>query len=396
MSQRVAIVGVGQTEFKGRWPEISEVELVNRAVRAALDNAELTIEDIDAVVIGNMELFEGNYLVDMWLTEGDGAYLKSGMKVQSGGTSGSTVCTTIFDFAAAGLFRTVLGVAYEKQDEGSSDASLRGVFEDVFFDVGGGGRSAVTAFQGVALDMLQRQSITEEHVAQVRVKQAECALKNPHAHLRRRLTVDDVLNSRVLSWPVRLLHCCPTSVGACAVIAAPEERAKKISRNPAWVVDWATVRGGLSPPIGAIGQAFRVGPLGPLWVWSVEQAALKLYRRNGITNPRQQFDVIEAYDMSTWHEIEWYERLHLCERNEAWKLVEEGATALGGDIPVNPSGGVISTNAIGASAMQRIAEAAIQIRGQGGERQVPDANTALAISAGGDNYSAAVLLKRSL
>ena len=122
MSERIAIVGVGQTEFKSRWLEISQTEMVNLAVRRALENAQITMKDIDAVIIGNMELFEGNYLVDMWMTEGDGAFMKSGMKVQTGGSTGSTICCTVFDHAATGLFNTVLGIGFEKQDEGSSDA----------------------------------------------------------------------------------------------------------------------------------------------------------------------------------------------------------------------------------------------------------------------------------
>jgi acetyl-CoA C-acetyltransferase len=133
-----------------------------------------------------------------------------------------------------------------------------------------------------------------------------------------------------------------------------------------------------------------------MWAFGVEKSSAKLYKRNGITNPRKELDVVEVYDMSTWNEAEWYERMRLCEKNGAGKLIDEGATTLNGDIPVNPSGGVTSTNAIGASAMQRIAEAAIQIRGEGGERQVPNVKTALAVTAGGDSYSSAVLLKRSL
>ena len=100
MSERIAVVGVGQTEFKSRWPTISQVEMVNLAVKRALENAHLTIKEIDAVFVGNMELFEGNYQVDMWLTEGDGAYLKSGMKIQTGGSTGSSICTSLHPLPA--------------------------------------------------------------------------------------------------------------------------------------------------------------------------------------------------------------------------------------------------------------------------------------------------------
>ncbi len=396
MPEKIAVIGVGQTEFKSKWPEVSQVDLVRLSVKRALENAHMTIKDIDAVFVGNMELFEGNYQVDMWLTEGSGAYLKSGMKIQTGGSTGGAVCTTVFDHAASGLFRAVLGVAYEKQDEGSSDASLRSVTEDTFFDITNGARGAGPAMSELARDMLERGSVTEEQIASLRVQESENASRNPHAHLRKRLSIDEVMTSRHLIPPLRLLHMCPTSVGACAVIVAPENYAKKFCPNPAWVVDWVTIHGGIQPPLGHLGDKLAKSELGPLWAFGVEQASLKLYEKCRITDPRRQIDVIEVYNMSTWHEAEWYERMHLCEKNQAGRLIEEGATALEGDIPVNPSGGVVSTNAIGASAMQRIAEAAIQVRNEGRARQVENVRKAMAVTAGGDSYSAAALLSKSL
>lgn len=396
MTERIAVIGVGQTEFKGKWPEISQVELVNLAVKRALENAGMTIKDIDAVFVGNMELFEGIYQADMWLTEGSGAYLKSGMKIQTGGSTGSSVCTTLFDHAATGMYKAVMGIGFEKQDEGSSDASLRSISEDTFFDIANGGRGAGPAMSEMAQDMLERKAVTEEHIAKIRVQAAENASRNPYAHLRKKLTIEEVLNSPYLIPPLRLLHMCPTSVGACAMIVAPESTAKKLSANPAWVIDWVTVHGGIQPILGHLGVYLAKSELGPLFAYGVEQASLKLYKRCGIANPRKEIDVVEVYNMSSWHEAEWYERMRLCGKNEAGKLIDEGATALDGDIPVNPSGGVVSTNAIGASAMQRFAEAAIQIRGEGGERQVPGVKTALAVTAGGDSYSAAALFKKSL
>ena len=208
MAERIAIVGIGQTEFKSRWVEISQVELVNLAVRRALENAGLTMKDIDVVILGNMELFEGNYLVDMWMTEGDGAYMKSGMKVQTGGTTGSTVCTSVFDHAASGLFNAVLGIGFEKQDEGSSDASLRSISEDTFFNIDEGGRGAGPAMAELAIDMLERRAVTEEQIAKLRVKSSECAARNPYAHLRKKLSFEEVINSRYLIPPLRLWHMC--------------------------------------------------------------------------------------------------------------------------------------------------------------------------------------------
>jgi len=202
MSERVAIVGVGQVAGKRRRPDVSEVELVNEAVRAALEDAELTIKDIDVVIEGNMEFFEGTVFTDQWLVEGLGSYLKSGMKVNSAGDTGATVFTTGVSHAASGLFNTVLIVGFEKQDEGAyGGIGMRS--EDAFFNIAGGSGRAIGSMWSTAMSVLDRKSATEEHIARVRVKEAECARRNPYAHLRLNLTVEDVMDSEVVIWPLR-------------------------------------------------------------------------------------------------------------------------------------------------------------------------------------------------
>ena len=229
MSERVAIVGVGITEHKSKWPERSQVEIVNEAVRLALEDAQLTMKDIDATITGNMELFEGIYHVDMWMTEGDGAYLKGGMKINTGGTVGASTFFTAVEHAGSGLFNAVLAVGWEKQDEGSSAYGLRTVYENPFLTVVAPSRAgAAIVFSNWAQDMLARKSVTEEQIAKLRVQASENASKNPKAHLRKILTVEEVMNSPFLIAPtVRYLHMCPTSIGAVALIIAPEKEAKK-------------------------------------------------------------------------------------------------------------------------------------------------------------------------
>jgi acetyl-CoA C-acetyltransferase len=397
MPERVAIVGVGETAGKRRRPEISEVELVNEAVRAALEDAQLTIKDIDVAIVANMEFFEGTAFTDQWLVEGMGSYMKSGMKVNSAGDTGATVFSTGVAHAASGLFNTVLCVGFEKQDEGAyGGIGMRS--EDPFFNIAGGSGRAIGSMWSTAVAVLDRKSATEEHIARVRVKEAECGRRNPYAHLKLNLTVDEVMNSEVVIAPLRFLHICPTSVSSCAVIVAPEQIAKKITRKPVWIKDYECVHGGMQPRIGEPWLcAGSVYPTGTQFRWGVERCSERLYKRNGITNPRKQIDVIESYSPSTWHEVDYYEAIKLCEPGEAWKLIEEEATWPHGDIPVDPSGGVVSTNAIGATGLHRIAEAAIQVRGDGNERQVPgDVNLALAYAQGADQFCTMVLLNKTL
>jgi acetyl-CoA C-acetyltransferase len=397
MSERVAIVGIGETAGKRRRPEVSEVELVNEAARAALSDAGLTIKDIDAVITGNMEFFEGAAFPDQWLVEGAGSYLKSGMRVNAAGDTGATIFTTAVAHAASGLFGTVLAIGFEKQDEGAyGGIGMRS--EDPFFNIAGGSGRAIGGMWSMAISLLNRKSCTEEQVARVRVKEAECGRRNPYAHLKLTLTVQDVMNSEVVIAPLRFLHICSTSVSSCAVILAPEQQARKISAKPVWVKDYECVHGGMQPRMGEPWLcAGLVYPTGPQWRWGVHQAAIRIYKRNGITNPRKQLDLIETYSPSTWHEVDSYENLQLCEPGQAWKLIEEQATWPGGDIPVDPSGGVMSTNAIGATGLHRIANAALQIRGDAGERQVPKkVNQALAYAMGADQFGTVILLNKTL
>jgi len=397
MAERVAVIGVGQTPGKRVREDVSEVELVNEAVRAALDDAGLTIKDVDVVISGNMEFFEGTFYTDQWLVEGLGAYGKSGMKVNAAGDTGGTIFTTAVAHAASNLFRTVLAVGFEKQDEGAyGGIGMRS--EDSFIDIAGGSGRAIGAMWGTAVSVMDRKSATEELIAKVRVKEAECGLRNPYSHLKLKISEKDVLNSDIVAWPLRFLHICPTSVSSCAVIVAPEREAKRLSNKPVWVKDYYCIHSGLQPRMGEPWlNAGTVFPTGPQFRWGVEQAAIALYRRNGINNPRKQLDLIESYSPSTWHEVDYYEALKLCEPGEAWKLIEEEATWPGGDIPFDLSGGVVSTNAIGATGLHRVAEAVIQIRREGGERQAPkDVKLALTFARGADQFCSAALLSKTL
>jgi acetyl-CoA C-acetyltransferase len=397
MSERVAIVGIGETAGKRRRPEVSQVELVNEAARAALQDAGLTIKDIDVIITGNMEFFEGAAFPDQWLVEGAGSYLKSGLRVNAAGDTGATIFTTAVAHAASGLFGTVLAIGFEKQDEGAyGGIGMRS--EDPFFNIAGGSGRAIGSMWSTAISVLNRKSATEEQVARVRVKEAECGRRNPYAHLKLNLTVQDVMNSEVVIAPLRFLHICSTSVSSCAVILAPEERARKLTGKPVWVKDYECVHGGMQPRMGEPWLcAGLVYPTGPQWGWGVHQAAMRIYKRNGITNPRQQLDLIETYSPSTWHEVDSYENLLLCEPGQAWKLIEEQATWPQGDIPVDPSGGVMSTNAIGATGLHRIANAALQIRRDAGERQVTKkVDQALAYAMGADHFGTVILLNKTL
>ncbi len=391
MANRVAIVGIGQSYFTKRRPDVSGPEMVNEVVRAALADAQLSIKDVEAVFASNMDGFELGHLADHWAVEGSGAFMKPGFRVSTGGTTGGSAFNETFYCVAAGLFRTAVVIGYQKQDEGDTTAAISCAGVPLGYGGAGAPTGAIGAFATSAVAYMKTSGAREEHAGMIRLKADRNACRNPHSHLKLGLkSVEDYLNSRLLVAPIRLLDFCPQSCGACALVLASEEEARKITNKPVWVVDTTTVHQEVFRSGGAF--ASETGELG-----SQEVAATQIYKRNGITDPRKQIDMAELYEPSTWQEMGLYENFFFCEKNKGWTLIEKGITEIEGEFPVNPSGGIIATNAIGASPMVRIAEAALQVRGDAGEHQVPkDVKTAIATGLGGANWTTMVLLKKHL
>lgn len=354
--RRVAIVGVGRTAHRSKRPDVNWAEMFWEAASEAVNDANLKFKDIDTVISGNMELFEGLHRNDMWLSDYIGGYLNSGFRASSGGTTGATVGVTAMELVASGLSDICLGIAGEKQSEGDSRLGLT---------YGAGPMRGTNTAPGGAIFMaaraagayMQRTGCREEHAAMLRLRVDRNACQNPKAHLKLGLkSIEEVLASKYLITPLRLLDMCPTSEGAYAVIVASEEKARKITNKPVWVVDWEVVHT----------QRFTFGFSGETHGIAGEA----IFKRNGITKPRQELSVVEIYDPSTYLQLYLIESIHLCEEGEAWKLEEKGAWDLNSECPVNPSGGVIATNAIGGTALARICEVALELREDCGGYQI--------------------------
>lgn len=384
MANRVAIVGVGRSTQAARRPEVNDAEMINEAVRQALEDAQIDINKVQAVLTNSIDGFDNFYLGDCLLVDGNGAYMKSGMKLHTGGTVGSTGSIAAFNMVASGMFDIVLTIGHQKQERGNSMGTLCAAAPGEVREYVQG---AIGAFAQAAVEYMQNTDAKLEHAAMVRLKADKNACRNPYAHLRLGLkSIEDVAKSPILIWPLRLLDFCPQSCGAAALIVASEKVAKKICKKPVWVADHETVHE-LQSEVVFGGSEEK----------SQQIAAKHIYKRNGITNPAKDIDCFEFYEPSSWEEMYLYEEFFLTEPNTGWKLIEKGITELEGAIPVNPSGGVLATNAIGATAMLRIGEAALQIRGDAGAHQcTKDIKTTLSSGLGGTNWTTLVLLKRSL
>ena len=389
MANRVAIVGIGQTHHTNIRNDVNQPEMAGEAVRAALADAQLSMKKIEAIFFGNMETFEGIFLPDHGMTAEVGACGKPGFKVNTGGTTGGSVVAEGFYMVASGLYDLVLALGFEKQDCGDTTAAITAAALPVWAK--GAATGAIGEFAKQALAYMKTAGAKEEHAAMVRLKADRGACRNEYAHLKLGLQgVEQVLESPYLVWPLRLMDFCPQSSGACALILASERVARKIHKKPVWLVDAEVVHQ----------EPFRAGIFGdPTGTETYTQhvACEKLYTRNGITDVRKQVDMAEIYEPSNWEEMNLYEHLHFCGEGEGWKLIEKGITEIEGEFPVNPSGGVIATNPIGATPVIRVAEAALQVRGDAGEHQATrDIKTALATGLGGPNWTTMFLLKRSM
>ena len=367
MGNRCAVIGVGQTHYTTKRRDVSIAGLVREAALRALEDAGLTFKDIDAVVIGKApDLFEGVMMPEAYLADALGAAGKPMMRVHTAGSVGGSTALVGASLIQGGVHERVLVVAFEKQSESNATWALSTHLPfSASLVVGAGGYFAPHIREYI------RRTGAPEHVGHlVAVKDRLNALKNPYAHLRIPGIDQKMVESTPMLWePIRYLDTCPSSDGACAIVLSSES---KVTGTPAWVHGTAM----RSEPIFRAGRD-AVSPL------AGKDCAADVYRQAGIADPRRQIDVAEVYVPFSWYEPMWLENLGFAAEGEGWKLTESGATALDGDIPWNASGGVLSSNPIGASGLIRFAEAALQVRGMAGEHQVDGARTALGHAYGG-------------
>ena len=374
MGNAVAIIGTGQTRH-GRRQDLCYPELVREAVTAALEDAGITLQDIDGVVLGTMpSMMEGVSSTHFYFAEAMGAIRKPVLKVETCGSTGQSIAHCGFYWVASGMAELVLVVGSEKMSEGDGQATMTTVFDPFFQKTFAAGAPGVFTMQ--SMEWMYRFKIPEEKgreaAAQISVSNHDNAMDNPHAHIRVRVTMEEVMNARIITYPVRLLDVCPASDGACAVIFASERMAKKICKKPAWIKG-----------IGFRGEEFFYGESDKSIWMSATEAAKEAYQQAGIRNPLKELDVAEIYNPFTYQEMIFYECFGFCPRGKAPDYVLKGTFRKGGQLPCCPSGGTLCTNPIGATGLIRLAEAALQVTGKAGARQVDGAKLAMSHAMGG-------------
>jgi acetyl-CoA C-acetyltransferase len=388
-NRNVGIVGVGQSIYSSHREEVNQPEMIHEAVAEALDHAGITMDEIDCVVHGNMELFEMIHQPDLWHMLGAGSYGKETLRVTTGGTTGTTLAAAADHLVASGLHDVVMAIGLEKLQEGHATGGITNMADPLW------GRQLQTgALTGMAAAEVIDE-FGEERAKKVSMKYRiimdQNAMKNEKAHRRLGLELDQLddlaATSPALVGELRMIHMCSQSDGACAMIFASEEKARKLCEQPAWIKDHITVHRE---------EMFAIFGAEP-YATTHRYAAEKLYQRNGIKDPRKEIDLFEMYDPSSWWGVDWLRDFLLLEGDEHLRMIEDDEIAIDGSFPVNPSGGVIASNPIGATAMVRVAEAALQIMGKAGGHQVPKkVNQALASGFGGTMWTVLFLLTREI
>jgi acetyl-CoA C-acetyltransferase len=365
-----AVVGIGQTKHQSTRGDVSMAGLVREAAVRALDDAGMTWADIDAVVVGKApDFFEGVMMPELYLADALGAVGKPLFRVHTAGSVGGSTAIVAAQLVQAGIHERVLTLAFEKQSESEAmwALSLPIPFQPPM-------HAGAGAYFAPHIRSYMARSGAPDHIGiLVALKDRTNALKNPYAHLHEpEITFDSVKDSFMLWDPIRYAETCPSSDGACAMVIAGEAVADRAAKPVAWIRGTAMRS---EPTLSADRDTVlpRAG----------SDCAADVFAQAGITDPRGQIDCVEMYVPFSWFEPMWLENLGFAGPGEGWKLVEDGVTQLDGDLPVNMSGGVLSSNPIGASGMLRFAEAALQVRGMAGEHQVAGARTALGHAYGG-------------
>ena len=360
----VAVVGVNMIKF-GRYPDKDVVRLASEASIAALKDAGCTINDVEVVVSGN--LYQSNAMVGQRIMKEIGATGVPVINVANACATGSTAFRDAWMSVASGAYDVALAVGSEQMGK----MGLLG---------GGGGGDRAYSTEGVmgtglmpgvfgqaGVEHMRKYGTTQEQFAKIAVKNHKHSLGNPYAQYQRETPLEDVLNARPIAWPNTLYMCCPTGDGAAAAVLMSAEKAKQYTTNPTWVAASVLTSDPYqerNPTMYDINSVTRL-------------AAKEAYEKAGI-GP-EDLSQVELHDCFATAELLHYENLGLCGDGEAGQLIDEGATAIGGRIPVNASGGLLSKgHPLGATGVANIVELVWHLRGEAGDRQVEGSKVGLA------------------
>ncbi len=366
--RKVDIIAAAMTPF-GKHVETPFVELAVPPVVQAMKDAGMRPSQIEA---GFCSYALGGRLFGA-VTSGQTILWQAGISrvpivnIENACTSGSSAFHLAWTGIAAGMYDTAVVVGVEKMVVPELGLISSGDTELDTLE----GLVTPASFAMRAVLHMKRYGTTAEQLAEVAVKNRYHASLNPLAQFRSPISIEDVLNSPMIADPLTRLSCCPNADGAAAVILCAASRARKYCSRPVRVASSVLVTGSYENPVNLV-------------PWETDYRACRMaYERAGL-GP-EDLDVAECHDAFTIAEVLHYEGMGLCPEGEGGRFVQSGATRLGGRIPVNTSGGLLSKgHPVGATGVAQLVEGVRQLRGEADGRQVPNAKVFMAHCMGGD------------
>ncbi|MEE8255219.1 MAG: thiolase domain-containing protein [Nitrosopumilaceae archaeon] len=383
--EKVCVIGAGSTKYGKLEDSISDLTV--QASADAIQSAGIIPKEIKAGYISNVfGVADKQVHLGPVVMTNLGIPERPSLSIESACGSGSVSFREAYANVAAGFYDVVLVTGVEKITQtGTEWTTTYFSYCSDFFYEGQSGASFPGLFASMARAYLTEFKATEEDFAMVAVKNHENGLLNPKAHLRKKITVDDVMNSAVVASPLKLYDCCPFSDGASSVVICSEKFAKDHTKDYIQVI--GSGRGG-SPAALQGRQHLTTIP-------STKIAAEAAYKMAGITP--KDVDFAEVHDCFTIAEVVDTEDLGFFEKGKGVDAVREGQTKRNGEIPINPSGGLKSKgHPIGATGVGQIVEVFDQLTGKAGERTVNDAKIGLTQNFGATGASCAVHIFQSV
>ena len=378
--REVVIAGVGIHRF-GRFADKSFEQIGQEAVRMALKDANnMSFKDVQIAFCGHMH---GGTGAGHKTLAGIGLTGIPVVNVETACASGATALQLAAQGIASGLYDVALALGVEKMPRGFMRMTSYSQWQKL-----SGLSVNPIIFALRATRHMAEYGTTEEQLAKVSVKNHKNAVLNPYAMYQKELTMEEILDSRMVCYPLRLLMLCAPNEGAAAAILCSKDVASKYTSKPVSLAAVCTGVTQYGTSQSDIGQSAKIK--NPECTVVIAKQA---YEKSGL-GP-EDLDLVELQDTDSASEIIFYEELGLCPPGEGGRMIDEGRTERDGDIPVSVSGGLLSKGEpTGASALGQIVEVTWQLRGEAGPRQIPDAKVGLCHVTGAGGNAAVTILKR--
>ncbi len=363
MADRVGIVAVAQTRFSPKRADANVAEIAYEVIEKVLDETGLKMQGgIDNSISCSHDIWDGQTISNIGITDVIGGHLRNEEKMAMDGSTAVYYGTLGI---LSGEFECTLVMSHTKMSQTDRNIVNNDAFEPIFTRMLGFDYTSAAALQ--CRRYMEKYGITEEQVALAAVKNLANAARNPNAHNFGNYSVDDVLHSSMLASPIHWMETAPDTDGAVAMILASEKKAKKLAKSPVWING-----------VGTCYDSYYLGDRDLAECMALRKAAARAYAMAQVKDPLREIGMVELGDEFSYQELLWCEGLGLCGSGEGGKLVESGATWKDGRIPVNPSGGLLGGVPANVMGLNSVAEAALQVMGKAGDRQVANVKTAVA------------------